>query len=210
MPSYATTARLALRKILGTSNASDLDTGIGAVADDVEAALAHLVPIGGMLPWAGAGASLPFGWLYCDGRAVSRSTFAALYAVIGTAYGVGDGSTTFNVPDARGRVLVMEDAGAGRLATANTRGATGGAETHQHQHISPVGARAGLLRVLDPTDGTLDWNGSSYSFLDAPGDTGVEIGAPSGNSAERHVVTSTAASTLQPGLVIGAWILRCS
>lgn len=49
-----------------------------------------------------AGTSAPSGWAMCDGTAVSRSTFAALFAVIGTTYGEGDGSTTFNLPDFRG------------------------------------------------------------------------------------------------------------
>ena len=46
----------------------------------------------------------PTGWLLCNGAAVSRTTYASLFAVIGTIYGSGDGSTTFNVPDFRGRV----------------------------------------------------------------------------------------------------------
>jgi microcystin-dependent protein len=55
----------------------------------------------------------PAGWLVCDGSAVSRTTFANLFAAIGTLYGVGDGSTTFNVPDARGRFARVWDNGAG-------------------------------------------------------------------------------------------------
>jgi microcystin-dependent protein len=50
-----------------------------------------------------AGATAPSGWLVCDGSAVSRTTFANLFSVIGTVYGVGDGSTTFNLPDFQGR-----------------------------------------------------------------------------------------------------------
>lgn len=53
----------------------------------------------------GAGTA-PSGWLECDGAAVSRSTYSALFAIIGTTYGAGDGSTTFNVPDLQGRVIV--------------------------------------------------------------------------------------------------------
>ena len=49
-----------------------------------------------------AGTTPPDGWLLCDGSAVSRTTYAALFAVIGTTYGAGDGSTTFNLPDLRG------------------------------------------------------------------------------------------------------------
>ena len=50
-----------------------------------------------------AGSTAPSGWLICDGSAVSRTTYATLFAVIGTTYGTGDGSTTFNLPDLRGR-----------------------------------------------------------------------------------------------------------
>ena len=46
--------------------------------------------------------AIPSGWLECDGSAVSRTTYATLFTAIGTAYGTGDGSTTFNVPDASG------------------------------------------------------------------------------------------------------------
>lgn len=62
-----------------------------------------LVPVGALMPYYGA--SAPQGFLLCDGMAVSRSTYAALYAVIGDAAGNGDGSTTFNVPDVRGLFL---------------------------------------------------------------------------------------------------------
>lgn len=61
--------------------------------------LTSLVPSGSVNMYAGA--TIPTGWLICDGTAVSRSTYAALFTAIGTAYGTGDGSTTFNVPDFR-------------------------------------------------------------------------------------------------------------
>lgn len=56
-------------------------------------------PIGSILPYGGATA--PSGWFICDGTAVSRTTYAELFAVIGTSFGAGDGSTTFNLPDMR-------------------------------------------------------------------------------------------------------------
>lgn len=67
-------------------------------------------------------------WLYCNGQAVSRTTYAALFAAIGTAHGQGDGSTTFNVPDYRGQFLRMVDGGAGRDPDTSSRTAmaTGG------------------------------------------------------------------------------------
>lgn len=72
-----------------------------------------------------ASSTAPPGWLIRDGAAVSRTTYAALFAAIGTTYGSGDGSTTFNVPDARGRADVGIDGGTNRLpgyVLANTGG----------------------------------------------------------------------------------------
>ena len=69
----------------------------------------------------------PDGWLIADGRAVSRTTYAALFAAIGTTYGSGDGSTTFNLPDFRSNTPVGLDS---RDNDFNTLGATGGAKTH--------------------------------------------------------------------------------
>lgn len=62
-----------------------------------------LTPSGAVLSYAGSTA--PAGFLRCDGSAVSRTTYADLFAAIGTAHGTGDGSTTFNLPDYRGRFL---------------------------------------------------------------------------------------------------------
>lgn len=87
-----------------------------------------------------AGTTAPTQSLFCYGQAVSRTTYAALFAVIGDTYGVGDGSTTFNIPDLRGRVVAGQDdmggSSANRLTAVtgslngDTLGATGGAETH--------------------------------------------------------------------------------
>lgn len=93
---------------------------------------------GMLVPYAGG--SAPSGWLLCYGQAISRTTYAALFSAIGTVYGSGDGSTTFNVPDLRGRVIAGQDDMGGTSADrltdqsggldGDTLGATGGAETH--------------------------------------------------------------------------------
>ena len=91
-------------------------------------ALADAIPPGVILDYAGAG-PIPAGWLACTGQLVSRTTYARLYAAIGTTWGAGDGRTTFAVPDLRRRVR----AGASGAATprlGNTVGSTGGSETH--------------------------------------------------------------------------------
>lgn len=75
--------------------------------------------------------SAPAGWLMCEGQAISRTTYAALFAAIGTAYGPGNGSTTFNVPDMRGRVPVGVDGAAGRLTEKDALGESGGTEKHK-------------------------------------------------------------------------------
>ena len=60
-------------------------------------------PIGTVVSTGGI--TVPTGWLFCDGAAVSRATYPDLYAAIGTTYGAGDGTTTFNVPDATGNII---------------------------------------------------------------------------------------------------------
>ena len=105
------------------------------------------------------GTAAPAGWHMEDGAALSRTTYAALFAVLGTTYGAGDGSTTFNLPDSRGRATVTK-AASGTFATL---GAKVGEETHtltaaempSHSHTIPnedgqpprrnAGASAGRL-----------------------------------------------------------------
>lgn len=96
------------------------------------------LPIGAVVSYAGLNA--PTGWLICDGRAVSRTTYANLFAIIGTQYGAGDGSTTFNIPNLKGKIVVGLD---GNDTDFNTIGKTGGEKKHtltveempSHNHI---------------------------------------------------------------------------
>jgi microcystin-dependent protein len=106
------------------------------------AVTATTMPTGALLDYAGT--SAPTGWLGCDGSAVSRTTYANLFTAIGTTWGVGDGATTFNLPDFRRRVAVGSG-GSGTATLANSVGSTGGAETHtltsgelaSHTHTGP-------------------------------------------------------------------------
>lgn len=82
--------------------------------------------VGSIVPYAGA--SVPTGWLLCDGTAYSRALYATLFAVVGTTYGSGDGATTFNVPDLRGKFPL----GKASAGTGSTLGATGGSIDHTH------------------------------------------------------------------------------
>lgn len=85
----------ALSELAGGSATGYQNTGYGTL------------PVGVILPFPGS--TIPVGWITCHGQAVSRSAYAELFAVIGTQYGSGDGSTTFNLPDLRGRVIAGRD-----------------------------------------------------------------------------------------------------
>ena len=82
------------------------------------------IPTATIVPWSSA--SVPSGFLECDGSAVSRTTYATLFGIVGTTYGVGDGSTTFNVPDLADNVPVGKS---GTKALASTGGANTVAST---------------------------------------------------------------------------------
>lgn len=108
-------------------------------ADGVWTAIAGAtLPVGMVVAYGGAAA--PSLWLLCYGQAISRTTYSALFTAISTTYGVGDGATTFNIPDIRGRVVAGQDdmggSSANRLTgvtdsvNGDTLGGTGGVETH--------------------------------------------------------------------------------
>lgn len=100
---------------LADKQAKTLDTSlvIGGVSQTtVEGslgALSTIVPVGVILPYGGA--SAPTGWFLCQGQAMSRTEYADLFAVIGTAFGTGDGSTTFNLPDLTGKTVMGAETG---------------------------------------------------------------------------------------------------
>lgn len=98
----------------------------------------YQVPVGGFMPYVGTTAPNS-AFVFPYGQAISRSTYSALFAITSTTFGIGDGSTTFNLPDVRGRVIAGKDdmggSSANRLTNADdglngdTLGATGGVET---------------------------------------------------------------------------------
>ncbi|MDF2506267.1 MAG: Tail Collar domain protein [Microbacterium sp.] len=121
----------------------------------------RLLPPGVIMPWAGTDSGLYFGgaWLPCDGSAISRTAYAALFAAIGTAYGAGNGTSTFNLPNMKGRIPVGLDA---TQTEFNTVGKSGGAKDHtltiaqmpQHQH-SHNQAEGGNLSYSEGGVGTV-------------------------------------------------------
>jgi microcystin-dependent protein len=171
---------------------ADYTTPIADAAQTVGLRYAFVQPIGVILPYGGT--SAPTGWLLAYGQAVSRTTYAALFAVYSTTYGVGDGSTTFNLPDLRGRVPAGQDdmggSSANRLTNPGTTtggidgdvlGGTGGAETHQLT-IAQLAAH-GHTETRPSSTVSLQAGGSGFSL----GATGTDTGSTGGDVAHNNV-----------------------
>ena len=155
-----------------------------------------LMPTGTVL--ATGRSAAPDGFLLCDGSAVSRTTYADLFAAISTTYGTGDGSTTFNLPDLRGRVPVGVDGAAGRIAANDALGNTAGAETHAlstaelpaHTH----GAGSYVVSVSNPVNTTT--GGGAHRYSNAGGSS-VSVTGTSGSTG-----SDTAHNNLQPYQIV--------
>ena len=153
------------------------------------------------MPWTST--VIPEGWFLCDGRAVSRQEAAGLFVVIGTTYGAGDGTTTFNLPDLRGRVVVGLDNMGGSAANvitgawARNMGGRFGEENHQLTVAEMPAHTHALGTSLSP-------NGSGYGELE-------------GMYGNAHVINHAAVSasaggggahnTVQPSMAL-VWIIR--
>ena len=98
-----------LRLIKSTIKATfpNINAAVTATPAALNAATSFDMPAGSIIIFGGS--SAPTGFLFCDGSAISRSTYSALFGIISTTYGVGDGSSTFNLPDIRGRVVAGKD-----------------------------------------------------------------------------------------------------
>lgn len=150
--------------------------------------------------------TVPTGFLYCDGSAVSRTTYANLFSVISTTYGAGDGASTFNLPDLQNNVPL------GRSGT-KALGSTGGAESQtpsgtvanhtltvsqipSHTHTHPGHQQEQGIRHRDGTDRIPqrgDQGGASGTFT---------FGSTGGGGAHNHGWTGSSMSILQPYLAL--------
>lgn len=117
------------------------------------------------------GSSAPTGYLLCDGSAISRTTYSALFAIMGTTYGAGNGSTTFNLPDLRQRFPL----GKAASGTGSTLGSSGGSIDHTHtgplhshtapSHTHTIPTAGTFGRVSDGTFSWKDPNNPGYLFI---------------------------------------------
>lgn len=196
------------------------DSGI-TVAKLAAAVQALLLPPGIISPYGAATA--PTGWLLCDGSAVSRTTYAALYAVLSTSYGSGNGTTTFNLPDLRGRAPIGKDdlggSAASRITSGNagfsgaTLGAAGGDERlHGHTHTGPSHTHTGPSHQHTP-NAIASFVATGGTYLAFGSDFGVDIvtqtsAAGTGNTGASGTgaTGSTgggATQNVQPSIVVG-------
>jgi microcystin-dependent protein len=152
--------------------------GGGSAPPPIDSTIIAALPVGSVISFAGS--IIEEDWLVCDGSAVSRTTYPDLYATVGDTYGAGDGSTTFNLPDIRGKTIVGSGTGTG--LTARSIGDIGGEETHIvsiaempiHTHIQDAHTHTqnphnhvinGYQSLLNVSAGTLPhwgWGGGAY------------------------------------------------
>ena len=149
---------------------------------------------------------IPAWALELNGQAVSRTTYSGLFALLGTTYGAGDGSTTFNLPDYRGRTLVGENSGTFANVGTNVGSETTSIPNHTHQHISPVGLISGAAAPISPADDDLQAIGSYglNGIVTAPRGT---VSTASG-SVERYTVTSSAAGAATPNIIQPSTVVK--
>lgn len=124
------------------------------------------LPAGAVFPFGGT--SIPAGWpfLLCQGQAVNRTTYADLFTAISTKYGVGDGSTTFNVPDLRGRTPVSINTGDSSFDAVNDKG---GAKTVTLSKAAMPGNDTGTLELHNAAGPTILFSADGDAFTDGGG-----------------------------------------
>lgn len=181
------------------SDSDELPATQQSIKAYADAIAAFTVPTGTVLPFAGASADRPSGWLTCNGAAVSRTDYADLFAVIGTTYGAGDGSTTFNVPDLRGRTVVGQGTGTAPDRSFKALGEADGTETHTLT-VNEMPAHNHALRSANQTSYSLSNGTGPFGNTNASNTKQETANIANAGSGQAH-------NNMQPYLVL-TYIIR--
>ena len=158
------------------------------------------IPTATIVPWSSS--SIPSGFLECNGQAVSRSTYSALFAIISTTYGTGDGASTFNVPNLSDNVAIGK-------SNNKALASTGGANTVQS--TGNVGGSTGnttlsTSQIPSHNHPAANTSGSTSGDPATPGATSSSTGSTGGGGSHSHNMsanfTGDATSVLQPYLAV--------
>lgn len=172
-------------------------SGSGTFRFDLVSIARFVLPPGSLIPFA-SGGSVPEGFLACDGSAVSRSTYADLFLAIGTAWGAGNGTTTFNVPNLTGRFVVGVGGTDGAGNPVSSVGQTGGSES----------VTLTTAQIPAHTHG-FSTAGASFMGVNGAGAFGYGAGA---NGAVASTATGSAGSgnshTNMPPFASVQWIIK--
>jgi len=161
----------------------------------------NTIPVGSIIPWPSS--TLPFGFLWCNGQNVSRTTYSGLFAVIGTTYGSGDGSTTFGLPDTMGRTIVGVDSMGGASAanritqwgaSPSTMGGTFGESAHR-QSVTEMAPHT-HYNVLN------FWGADASHGLPGGAGTGINSTSSTGGNGDGSGLGSPA-NVVQPSIAMG-------
>jgi microcystin-dependent protein len=152
------------------------------------------IPVPSGTLWMYAGVTAPSGWLIANGSAVSRTNYAALFAVVGTTYGTGDGLSTFNLPDLQGRVPI--GAGQGSGLTNRTLSTKLGAETHQLS-VAELASHNHTIRVHGGNDVNFSASPIVLGGDDGPGGSAIAI-----NNPISSIGSNSPHNNMQPSIVL--------
>jgi len=165
------------------------------------------IPTATIVPWSDS--SIPTGFLECNGAAVSRSTYAALFAIIGTTYGAGDGASTFNLPDLQDNVPIGKSgtkalASTGGANTVQSTGNVGGSTANATLTTAQLASHSHVV----PTAGDLSPNNDTRRALRGQNPNPSQINSANEGSGTGHshnmsaTFTGDSTSVVQPYIAV--------
>jgi microcystin-dependent protein len=163
------------------------------------------IPTATIVPWSSS--SVPSGFLECNGAAVSRSTYSALFAIVGTTYGAGDGASTFNLPDLQDNVAIGKSgtkalASTGGANTVAAAGTVGGTTANATLSTAQLASHSHSVPSNPGTGGNPGSNRGNQPSLDGNKNT-TNTGSGTGHQHNMSATFSgTATSVVQPYLTV--------